>query len=225
MITFVVGHIVWSFGSPIAVIESCVPTRADRPWLERPGLIAMAIIYLSGAIFFSYQLVVAVGFHASAFQLIMVVLAIVAAVVAALLLPCRRRSTAERGDARSTGRSAPPPWLIGPVSLALLLGYVLVLDQWGWVGVALGSAALALLGLILIIFSRRPGWGQAHILAAAGGALLTYAIIAFWVNPEHVSRSELILGRGATLLGMLALLIFAAVRFHRAARVPEERAE
>lgn len=34
---FVVGHVIWSFAAPIAVIGSCAPRVAGRPWLGEPG--------------------------------------------------------------------------------------------------------------------------------------------------------------------------------------------
>ncbi|MGH8792605.1 MAG: hypothetical protein ACRDXX_08170, partial [Stackebrandtia sp.] len=33
LLVFVVGHVIWSFAAPIAVVEACVPKRADQPWL------------------------------------------------------------------------------------------------------------------------------------------------------------------------------------------------
>ncbi|MGX9229388.1 hypothetical protein ACWV95_30555 [Streptomyces albus] len=45
LLGFVVGHVIWSFTAPVVVIESCVPRLADRPWLGRVGLTAMAVLY------------------------------------------------------------------------------------------------------------------------------------------------------------------------------------
>jgi hypothetical protein len=38
-----------SFAAPIAVIESLNPRLAREPWLGRPGLILMALLYLAAA--------------------------------------------------------------------------------------------------------------------------------------------------------------------------------
>ncbi|HEY9290517.1 MAG TPA: hypothetical protein VIP98_04475 [Microlunatus sp.] len=125
-----------------------------------------------------------------------------------------------RRTAAATGQ-APPAWLIGLVSLVLLLGHVLILGSWGWIGLVLGLILPTLLGMILLGCSRRAGWVQLHVLAGAGGALMAYAIIALWVNPEQVSTTALVLARGAVIVGVLVMLILAALRIRRASRNPE----
>lgn len=38
LLTFVGGHVMWSFAGPIAVTEACAPRTADRPsWSWRPS--------------------------------------------------------------------------------------------------------------------------------------------------------------------------------------------
>ncbi|WP_399084121.1 hypothetical protein ACGH2B_03925 [Streptomyces sp. BBFR2] len=207
LLTFVVGHVVWSFGAPVAVVESCVPDRAGRPWLGRWGTAVLAAVYLAGTVFFTYQLVVLPGFHARPGQLAAVGVAVAAAVGAAFALP--------RRAARTSG-SAPPPWCAGGVALVLLGAFVTLNDQWAWRGVAVAVAALTLLGALLAYWSRRPGWGRGHRLAVAGAALLLYAGLAFVVNPENVPPSVLHTVRGAVLLGVVALLYGAARRVARA---------
>ncbi|PAU44342.1 hypothetical protein [Streptomyces albireticuli] len=48
-LNFLVGHMVWSFCAPVAVVEACVPRLADRPWLGRTGLIVLPLLYLAAA--------------------------------------------------------------------------------------------------------------------------------------------------------------------------------
>jgi hypothetical protein len=42
---FVGGHVIWSIGAPIAVIEALVPTRAATPWLGWIGLMVTSVVY------------------------------------------------------------------------------------------------------------------------------------------------------------------------------------
>jgi CubicO group peptidase (beta-lactamase class C family) len=77
-----------------------------------------------------------------------------------------------------------------------------------------GPGYLALYAVVIALvgdWSRRSGWGAAHRLAPAGGALLTY--------PWHAFPQEAVIGtRGAVdpagnavfALGALALLLVAA---------------
>src|SRR6185437_5455061 len=42
-------HGIWSISTPIALVEACVPDRARAPWLGRPGLVVVALVFLFGA--------------------------------------------------------------------------------------------------------------------------------------------------------------------------------
>lgn len=46
---FVTGHVIWSFGVPIALVERLRPALSDRPWLRLPGLAVSAALYLAAA--------------------------------------------------------------------------------------------------------------------------------------------------------------------------------
>jgi hypothetical protein len=50
LLSFVVGHAVWSIGVPIAMVEALVPGRRTTPWLGRVGLAVTAVLYLLGAV-------------------------------------------------------------------------------------------------------------------------------------------------------------------------------
>jgi hypothetical protein len=225
LLTYIGGHIVWSFGAPIAVIESCLPAAAQgatparlparpgdprvaeedpriQPWLEILGLIVVAVIYGAGAIFYYYQLVVAVGFAIRPMQLIAVL------VVTGLLV-----GTAIRwpGRGRSTG-AVMSPMILGTVVCLLALGFVLLDDVLGWIGFGLRLLVVVVAIMVLTGCSRRSGWHSGHVLAAASAALLVYTAVAFWVNPENVARSTLYVARGVVAVGMVALLGFAAWR-------------
>ena len=46
---FIVGHAIWSYCIPIALVEALSPPLSKRPWLRRPGLIVTALLYLGAA--------------------------------------------------------------------------------------------------------------------------------------------------------------------------------
>ncbi len=48
-LNFLGGHMIQSFAAPIAVIESLHPKVARAPWLGRPGLVLMTVLYLGAA--------------------------------------------------------------------------------------------------------------------------------------------------------------------------------
>ncbi|PLP58800.1 hypothetical protein CYK37_14155 [Mesorhizobium loti] len=47
---FIVGHVIFSFGAPIAVAESWRPDRAHRPWPGPVGIGVAAVVYLGTAL-------------------------------------------------------------------------------------------------------------------------------------------------------------------------------
>jgi hypothetical protein len=162
-------------------------------------------------------------FLPSAPQLIGAAAVVVAFVVAAFVVGGRPRPTVDR--------PAPKPWLVGALAFAALnLLYIVeivlallevatsfVID---WPGVALNIVLLALLALAIARWSRRLGWGAAHRLALAGGALLTRVWFAFLVEPlGEVALYDKLIHNTLFALGALALLGAAA----RAASVAGDR--
>ena len=206
LLTFVGGHVIWSFGAPIAVVEAFVPRPADRPWLGRPGLAVVAAIYVAGAAFFTNELVIKEGFHAGPARLAGVVVIAAALAVAAFTVP---RRTAE-----PTGTA--PAWpLTGAVVLVLAAVFALGIDLWGWFGVGLGALAFATGSVLLLRWSGRSGWGRGHVLAAAGAPLIVYAAVSFGVPPLGASPTARYATSAVTLLAVLALLAYARVRVRR----------
>lgn len=208
VLVFVGGHVIWSFAAPIAVVEACVPRPADRPWLGRVGTTVLFALYLAAAGFYLYQLVVIPGLRTPPVQLIGTGVLVAALVLAAFLVP--------RRPARSA-RRAPRAWLVGVTALVLLAGYVLVNDSLGWLGVALGVLILTLLGVLLVVWSGREGWGRMHLLAAGGAALVVYAVLSFAVDPLGASPTARYVSSAVSLAAVLGLLAWAR---HRLGAVP-----
>jgi hypothetical protein len=47
--TFVVGHVLYSYCAPIAIVEALRPRHAHEPWLGRRGLAVVVLLYLAVA--------------------------------------------------------------------------------------------------------------------------------------------------------------------------------
>ena len=43
-------HTIWSISVPIAIVESLIPERATTPWLGRPGLAVVLVLYVLGCV-------------------------------------------------------------------------------------------------------------------------------------------------------------------------------
>jgi hypothetical protein len=201
---FIGGHVIWSFGAPIAVCEACVPRLAARPWLGRVGMTTMVVLYaLAVLVFFNEH---TKTFMASSAQLGVTSLMALALAVAAFAIP--------RRSASSSGR-VPPVWLVGCGAVILLATHQLASPS--WLGVALDALSLALLFGLLLWCSGRAGWRRTHVLAVGGAALVVNAGLSFVVEPvgdtSHVLKYA---ANSVLLLGVLALLASTYRRLHRA---------
>jgi hypothetical protein len=195
LLTFVGGHVIWSFAAPIAVVEACVPRLADRPWLGKPGIAVMAALYLVAALFFYSELVVAEGYQADPAHLIGAAAVVAALIVVAFAMPRRRKWHEGR---------VPPPWSLGLLSLGLFMAGLLVPQSWAGVGIT--AVAFAVLAGLLGFWSSRAAWTRTHVLAAAGGALVAMALIAYLVDPLGASLVAKYVSSSVVLLALLALL-------------------
>ena len=206
-------HTVWSISAPIAIVEEMSLERRTTPWLGKIGLAVTAILAFLGAAATTVFTYVGMGrFMASIPQLAtVVIIAAVLIVVAFRLRPARTPGT---------GR-APSAWLV--LATALVAGVVFEAG-WTWLPTWIGVVALGIaelgMAVIILVWSRKPGWGPWHRLALASGAILTYAWHGFFTNgvmpasPAVMLASHVIFAAGA-----LALLVVAALRVRRAATV------
>ena len=196
-------HTVWSICVPIAIIESLVPDRATTPWLGWPGLAIVSVLYVLGsALVFSgtYQ---QEHFMATPAQLLGVVVCAVGLTMAAFTLG--------QPTARSD-RAVPGPWPVGVFSFLTASSFMVarsVLADWPLV-----FAYLLLYGLVAVMvvrWSGRAGWGAAHRLALAGGALLTYAWHSFPEKPVLGSAGTIdLIGNVVFSIAAVILLVVAS---------------
>jgi hypothetical protein len=198
-------HGIWSISTPIALVEACVPDRARTPWLGRVGLVVVAIVFLLGACANT-----GIGYKqdhylASMAQFVGGAVVIVLLVVAAFLIPQRRKVA-------GTG-VAPSAWMAGAAALVFGSVALFVPKDWGWEAVAALLALDALMLGLVVVWSGRWGWGLKHQLALGAGAALAYGWHAFLQHPAVGGAGvSARVGNVIFLAGAIALVWFAARR-------------
>ncbi|WP_189864073.1 hypothetical protein [Streptomyces poonensis] len=202
-LNYVGGHVIWSFAAPIAVVESCAPRIADRRWLGPVGVGVMVPLWaLSAALIHNDTAADSTAVPAQLFAAAVVAIALIAA--AFTVRPARTRSSAK----------APSWWLVGAVTGIAWCTHQLLPATWA--GVTVNVVAMAVLGWLLLRWSRRPGWGRRHVLAVAGSALVVRAGLSFLVEPLGDVDGTVKYVVNATMLGGVAvLLLMAAHRLRR----------
>jgi hypothetical protein len=186
LLAFVGGHVVWSIAVPVALAEGLAPARLrHRPWLGRPGLAGCGLLYLGGAALIHGD--VAAGFAPSAPQAGFAAGVAVACVAVAWIR--RHRPAADAvvalaavgggdfgGDADRGGRPV-AAWRLGLAAFVVTATWCLLPASWP--GVAAQVAVIGLTAGLLARAARRMRWTDAHTLAVASGAVVTYLGVAY----------------------------------------------
>jgi uncharacterized membrane protein len=202
---FVVGHMIWSFGIPIALVEALSPKTADRPWLRWPGLSVVTLLYLAAAALLLVEHLRTETDHASMAQVIGSIV-VVALLVVFAFAACRERP----GD---RGLAVPGPLAVGVLGLAAGMAEEFMPETWP--GVAGRVAILTVAGLGVALASRSARWGPRHVVALATGVLLTRAVFAFLIEPLGDVSTPAKYGHNVTLLVGTLLLGWWAMRRNR----------
>lgn len=204
-------HTVWSICVPIALIESF--DRAPvRPWLGAPGLTVTAVVFVTGSVFLATSQYGSEHFMASWPQFAGAGAAIVGLAVLAFVVG--------RNPPPRVGAAAPRPWAVGCASFGLCSlywgGQALPAGMSPWIAVAAWFGLVGVAMTLCVRWSRRHGWGAAHRLALAAGALLTYVWVGFTqVLSLGVSFATGLIGSTVLGIGALLLLVAAARALHR----------
>ncbi|MFC7640663.1 hypothetical protein ACFQX6_06350 [Streptosporangium lutulentum] len=197
-LVFVAGHVIWSIGVPIAVVEALVPRRSTTPWLGGFGLAVTGIVFVLGSAMLFYGLYEQERFLASTPQRIGTAAVITVLIGIAFALGRRPRP--------ATDRRAPNPRLVGAVGF-VASGLFFVRPE-SWWGVAMGIGLIAAMTVVVTRWSRHRGWGATHRLALAGGALLTYAWGGFVLLFLEGSASPAnLISQTVLVLGAIVLLL------------------
>lgn len=206
MVSFSVGHAIWSISVPIAIVETFVPERRTTPWLAKFGLMVTGVVFLLGS-----TLIFSDAWHnlPTVPQTIGTAAAVAALLFAAFLVGKRLRPKIDR--------PAPKPWVVGVVSFIVSSVFFFARDE-TWPGVAFGLILIAVMAVVIARWSRRTGWGAAHRLGMAGGALLTYAWGGFILTALYGRTGTIdLIGNVVFALGAIALLA-AAIHTARKSR-------
>ncbi|MFV2101898.1 hypothetical protein [Micromonospora sp. LOL_024] len=207
VLSFLGNHVALTICAPIAIVESYLaPTRRLRPYLRTSGLVTVTLLYLLGSLAVFADDSGRKGFLASPGQLAGAAAVVITLVVVAALPRWRRRPAPAPASAPRPGR---------PAALVLVI-YLGVSMLSGWVGVVLSVVAVATLAAMLVRWSGRAGWGQAHVLACAAGALVGAATLAYLVPPyAPASPTEALVSDVVVSLLAVVLLAGAYARLRR----------
>ncbi|MGC4833094.1 hypothetical protein ACLQ3D_01180 [Micromonospora vinacea] len=171
---YVGNHIVLTICAPIVLIESFLgPERRLRPWLGRPGLAVVSVVYLLGSLLIFSDSSGRKDFLASPLQLAFAAVLVVA-LVAVAVLPRWRRTRPRRT------RRVPHPLWVGLLVVLVRIGGDLTP---GWPGAAIALALAAAAGGLIAYWSSGVRWGQRHVLVAGTAGLVTAAAFAYLVPP------------------------------------------
>jgi hypothetical protein len=199
-------HFVWSISVPIALVEALVPARARTPWLGKVGLPVVAVLYLLGSLAVWAGTNSVYPYTDTPAQLIFTLVVAAALVVVGLLVG--RPNTAGK-----TGR-APNAWLVGLVSFlasAIFMAERKIFPSpvhapWA-VPVLIYLALIALMIVLVTVWSRRAGWSLTHVYALAAGAFVTYTIAGL-DDLNHLSALDL---TGQIVVALLAIAFLVVV--------------
>lgn len=176
-------HVVWSVGSSVALAEGLAGARWREPWLRLPGLLVTAALLLLGYAITTIFTLRTFHFVASVGQFAAVGIVVLVVIVAAFAGFRGARGGAVGpggGDPGDKPRWAPSFRVVLAAALVLCSAFQLWFAYAPRHGVNAGLGLAGLLGLeaaavvLFAAWSRRAGWGPAHALAAATGAILTY---------------------------------------------------
>ncbi|NUU16714.1 hypothetical protein HP550_05560 [Cellulomonas humilata] len=202
-LNFLVGHVVWSFAAPIALVEGLDVLGPRRPWLRAPGLVAAAVLYAAAALLIWSDVRGSGSDQASVPQLVGA-LAVAAALVVVAVTFGRRTLPAP------TGSRVPRPAAVLGMAFVAAAGYSLVPPT--WLGVAVGVAILTLTAVVVTRWSRSQDWDRRRVAAVAGGAVVVRALVGFASVSEMTPRPPGGFAQNAVLLALAVALVLAALR-------------
>lgn len=200
-LTFVLGHVIFSLGAPIALAESVFADLADQPWLSRWSNVLLLILGVTALVLVGADHQQTEPFTASPGQLTSCVIVIVLLVLAPL---ARRRHHVDRTSPVETSREWPPLALGLAAFIAAIV--LMIVAPPTWLGVGLWLTIIPAMALWVWRFGR-DRVDQRHRVALSTGALLAISMGGLLIEPlgdvsttrviaHHVVLSLLIVGLG-----------------------------
>jgi len=214
-LSFVIGHVVWSFAAPIAIVESLAGPKALTPWVRKRWLAVPAVLYLAAAWLINKDTRDTESDLATPAQWGISLGVALALIALALVIKrvIKRRVAVHR--------RLPALWVVFLLSLGTATGYLLLPQTWP--GFAGGVAVLGAVAFVLAWAGRSVHWNQRHVLAVAAGPVITMALFAFLVTPlGDVPPAQKYAHNAVFLVGSLVLLLWAARRAQRTPYSPSE---
>lgn len=171
--SFIIGHVIFSFGAPIALAEAWVPARARKPWLGPIGTAFAAVAYVIAVLF----IVTDPESQTGSVTQLLVTGGVVGALVLLAALAGRRTRAAEPKD-RSRGLSL---WLVFGVALVFALAPDLTPAT--WLGVVVAATTTATFGVLIVLAARRRAWSVRHSAVVGAAYLVERGLLAFTYFP------------------------------------------
>jgi hypothetical protein len=220
---------------PVAVTELLYPARRSQPWLRTRGFVTTWVVFLLGSVIAWYAWVKRArpSLHAAPYH---PPAATLAAGVAAILLlgwaayAWRGDEQRRAGSAQKTIKSTNPwfpinPWFAGIVAFVLASGWDWLIGLLftpirfpAWLPIA-GSCAWALVAFLLILrWSKSPGWGEMQRWSLAFGSILAIMSTGY-LSTKGWKHADLAFKAILNLLAF-ALLIRLGVKVRGRTRLP-----
>lgn len=201
LLSWVSGHVLYSIGAPLAMLDALAPGHRGRPLLGQAGIAVTATLALTAAILIHRDQQQAFDLHPSALQLGAV--AATALALVALALSPLGRPVAGRRD----GGIPSLPALAG---ISLLAGLSLELLPMTWPG-TVGYAGIGAVAVVMVArLAGRSGWGLPQIAAMTTAALVARTLIGFLAPlPPGVPLAAKVSQSAALLLLTVALSALA----------------
>ena len=201
--SWVVGHVMFSVGGPLPVLEALAPAAPWRPLFGGVGLFVVALLCVSAGLLIRNDPEYAAS-DPSALQTWTSLLAAVALIGLAF---------SPVGRPVVKGSSTQTMWT--PVRTLVTGGVALValdLLPATWVGVGLGVVVLTVGGWWVVHASRSPSWGLAQVSALGVAAVIERTVVGFIAPlPPGVGVTEKMV-QSAVLLGLASAVAVAAWR-------------
>lgn len=171
---FILGHVIFSYGAPIAIAEGWQPHRATEPWLKPFGLIVAAVAYGGTALLIMLD---PQSHSASQSQVLVSFVFILGCIALAWVIGGRTRTKRSLPDAAGQLHALA---IFGLIFALATLG---ALAGEGWFGLSAGLMTTAAAATLLWWGSRDPSWSLRHTAAAGLGFLASRGILAFTYYP------------------------------------------
>lgn len=173
---FLLGHVIFSFGAPVALAEAWRPETASERWLGRTGLIVTAGAYATAAMMIVSD---PESRNASAIQLFASSALALGCLTLAYL--CGKRH--QRKANREVGAHDPASSVGAIFGITLTIACLRNFGGENWSGFVVGAGVTIIAGVLIYVAARRLAWDVRRIAAIALAFLISRGLFAFSYDP------------------------------------------